>query len=113
LKKGQTVKALGKVTINGVSYIQISKDGYIKEHNVTPSTNVTKVRYTLKHNAYAYTSKGKRANKKTLKKGKYVYTIGTKKINGKNYAQISGSKNQFVKWANLNHNSAKVIVNNK
>lgn len=110
LKKGQSVKALGKVTINHVAYIQVSKNGYIKKHNVTPSKNVTKVRYSLNHNAYVYSAKGKRVNKKAVKKGKYVYVIGTKIIKGKNYVQISGSKSQFVKWANLDHDSAKVIV---
>ncbi len=112
LKKGQTVKGLGKITINKVTYIQVSKNGYIKEQNTTPSKNVAKVRYSLNHNAYVYTAKGKRANKKTMKKGKYVYVVGTKTIKGKNCVQISGSKKQFVKWANLNHNSAKVILAN-
>ena len=63
---------------------------------------------TLKHNAYQYSSKGKKLNKKTLKKGKTYVAIGTKKIAGKKYYRIS--KNSYIKASNVANKKTKTSI---
>ncbi|WEV43068.1 SLAP domain-containing protein [Lactobacillus sp. ESL0684] len=71
-----------------------------KPETTTPAKSKKKAKKrTLKHNAYVYNKKGKRANKKVLKKNKKVKTYGTKKINGKKYYSIGHG--HYVKVANF------------
>lgn len=59
----------------------------------------------LRHNAYTYSSKGKRVGKRSLKKGTTVKVLSTRKIHGKKYARIG--KNKYIKYSNLKVTSSK------
>ena len=82
LSKGATVYTFGKVTVNGVEYTRINKEGsneFVKSSDLTatkPDTTVPSQSKTIMHNAYVYKSSKKRANKVTLKKGTVVTTYG-------------------------------------
>lgn len=88
----------------GISFNNIS--------SVNSSTTIVQAastfKITLKHNAYQYSAKGKKLNKKTLKKGKTYTAIGTKTISGKKYYQIS--KNSYIKASNVVSKTSKTSV---
>lgn len=76
--------------------------------NIVQAASTFKI--TLKHNAYQYSAKGKKLNKKTLKKGKTYTAIGTKKIAGKKYYRIS--KSSYIKASNVASKKSKTSVAN-
>lgn len=88
--------------------IGISTDNFLinSQPNVVRATSTSKI--TLKHNAYQYSSKGKRLNKKTLKKGETYTAIGTKKIASKQYYRIF--KNSYIKASNVASKKSKTSV---
>lgn len=86
VKSYQSVKVSKKVTINGTKFYKISgKNEYIKAGSIDGTKR------TLTHNAYIYTSKGKK--KATLKKGKTVTTYGSAfTINGKSMYRVASGE---------------------
>ena len=110
LSKGAAVYTFGKVTVNGVEYTRINKEGsneFVKSSDLTatkPDTTVPSQSKTIMHNAYVYKSSKKRANKVTLKKGTEVTTYGGTYTfkNGKQYYKIgNNTEKTYVKASNF------------
>ncbi|WEV39959.1 SLAP domain-containing protein [Lactobacillus sp. ESL0681] len=93
LKRGTDVQITGTKQIAGKKYYVTADGQYVKASNFKGTET------KLKHNAYVYNKKGKRANKKVLKKGKKIKTFGNKTIKGKKFASIGNG--HYVKVANL------------
>lgn len=98
------------IALVGVAFfsIGISTSNFTinNQPNIVQAASTFKI--TLKHNAYQYSSKGKKLNKKTLKKGKTYSAIGTKKIAGKKYYRIS--KSSYIKASNVASKKSKTSV---
>ena len=110
LAKGAAVYTFGKVTVNGVEYTRINKEGsneFVKSSDLTatkPDTTVASQSKTIMHNAYVYKTSKKRANKVTLKKGEEVTTYGGTYTfkNGKQYYKINNNTEKtYVKASNF------------
>ena len=110
LSKCAAVYTFGKVTVNGVEYTRINKEGsneFVKSSDLTatkPDTTVPSQSKTIMHNAYVYKSSKKRANKVTLKKGTEVTTYGGTYTfkNGKQYYKIGNNTDKtYVKASNF------------
>lgn len=65
--------------------------------NIGNSVNASS-QVALTHNAYVYDQNGHRVGRSVLKKNQNVTIVKTKKINGKQYAQIG--KNRYIKRSN-------------
>lgn len=65
--------------------------------NIGNSVNASS-QVALTHNAYVYDQNGHRVSRSVLKKNQNVTIVKTKKINGKQYAQIG--KNRYIKKSN-------------
>lgn len=98
------------VTLAGVALFSLGIS--ISDFTINSPTTVVQAastfKITLKHNAYQYSPKGKKLNKKTLKKGKTYIAIGTKKIAGKKYYRIS--KTSYIKASNVASKKSKTSV---
>lgn len=95
--KKNVLIGLAAAALLSVSVSTISVNSSVNKNNVVQAATKTK---KLTHNAYVYTSKGKRVKSaKKLSKGEKVKILGYKTIKGKKYARIG--KNRYVKAANF------------
>lgn len=114
-EKGETIRAWNnaqQININGESFYQIAKDGFIKVTNT--SANVFK-KVKLTHNSFVYNNKGKlvKKNKRNLliKKGSFIKARNNGKIyviNGKKFYKVG--TNEYVKVANTQHSILRKII---
>ena len=87
LAKGAAVYTFGKVTVNGVEYTRINKEGsneFVKSSDLTatkPDTTVPNQPKTIMHNAYFYDKDAKR--------------VGTDKVTRYNTVNVSMNKTKF------------------
>lgn len=116
-KNGKRVKGLKvkKGTVVGVSGLNVNKStvyiGFNNRKNQYLNVKNVKafkaVEYKLKRNALIYNSNGVRVSNYYLKKGKKVIVVKTKKVNGVKLVGISDI--YYLKWADLDHHSAKIL----
>ncbi|WEV40771.1 SLAP domain-containing protein [Lactobacillus sp. ESL0684] len=106
LKKNTIVTVTGYTNVKGKEFLQINnkKNQFIKANNVK---TFKAAGYKVKKKSYVYNSKGVQQKGLYVAKGKFVPVIKVKTIKGKKYVGIT--ETQYIKWANLNHKSGKVI----
>lgn len=107
LKKGTIIFVSGLASPKGKTLIGFNnkKNQYINVRNVKL---FKAVQYKVKKKSYVYNSKGVRQPNLYVKKGKTILAISTKKLHGKKCVQITDK--YFIKWANLDQKSGKVIA---
>lgn len=105
-RKGNRVKVIGSIELNGKKYNIIAGNLYIKAANFSSKKTATTTdlgdgyETTMLHNAYIYNSKGKRVRgKKLLKNHDITYYGKVLMIKGKKYVQIGD--NQYVRSSNV------------
>lgn len=105
-RKGNRVKVIGSIELNGKKYNIIAGNLYIKAANFSSKKTATTTNLgdgyetTMLHNAYIYNSKGKRVRgKKLLKNHDITYYGKVLMIKGKKYVQIGD--NQYVRSSNV------------
>ena len=89
-----------KVTINGQEFYKIGKNKYIRATNTKPSSKVKRVILKAK-NIKVYNSKSKSTyvgygSPKTIH-WHFAFDKGTKKIKGRLYYRVAGSKNIYIR----------------
>ncbi|UZN42444.1 SLAP domain-containing protein [Lactobacillus sp. IBH004] len=108
---GKKIKTYGVIIIKGKKFYDLGNNRYIKV------SNVSGVIRKLKHNAYIYTKKNKKAKRlgrKVLKKNKKIKRLGRKVLKKNKKVRTYGGaikmhnkwyyivgKNQYVKKANF------------
>ena len=95
LSKGAAVYTFGKVTVNGVEYTRINKEGsneFVKSSDLTatkPDTTVLSQPKTIMHNAYYYDKDAKRVGTDKLTRYNSVtVAMSTTKIGDKTYYEV-------------------------
>ncbi|MBE5057968.1 SLAP domain-containing protein [Lactobacillus crispatus] len=95
LAKGAAVYTFGKVTVNGVEYTRINKEGsneFVKSSDLTatkPDTTVASQSKTIMHNAYYYDKDAKRVGTDKLTRYNSVtVAMSTTKIGDKTYYEV-------------------------
>ncbi len=96
LAKGAAVYTFGKVTVNGVEYTRINKEGsneFVKSSDLTatkPDTTVASQSKTIMHNAFYYNKDGKHVDtdKKLTRYNSVTVSPKTTTINGKAYYEV-------------------------
>ena len=111
LAKGAAVYTFGKVTVNGVEYTRINKEGsneFVKSSDLTatkPDTTVASQSKTIMHNAYYYDKDAKRVGTDKLTRYNNVdVAMSTTTIKGKKYYEvIEGGKatGKFINADNI------------
>lgn len=116
-RKGNRVKVIGSIELNGKKYNIIAGNLYIKAANFSSKKTATTTdlgdgyETTMLHNAYIYNSKGKRVRgKKLLKNHDITYYGKVLMIKGKKYVQIGD--NQYVRSSNVNRHATNCSSNN-
>lgn len=111
LKKGTVVYINGFNNRKGKDYLSFiinaknKKKQYILATNVVPFKAVS---YKVKRNARIYNSKGVINQKYYVPKGRKVIVLATKEIKKTKFVAIS--ETQYIKWADLDVKSAKIIA---
>ena len=115
-KKGDSVVAYGKVTVNGVEYTRISKDDnsqWVKSSDLSltaPATEVTTTK-TIWHVAKIYDKDGKATSEAKLHAYNTVSVVSTPvTISGAKYYKLAG-KDQYVKAGNIDGTSRTLSHN--
>ncbi|MGQ5709708.1 SLAP domain-containing protein [Lactobacillus sp. PSON] len=103
VEKGADYWLLSTVTKGRVTYIKNGATYTVSTNENTASGTVaphsTSSTITLKHNAYIYSSNGKRQGKIYIAKGAVLANHGTKKIKGKLYYNVGDGR--YVKAGNI------------
>ena len=94
--KKNLIKLTAGIGLSAAMLLTGSVSGQAFQSQIVEASSSYKVR--LKHNAYVYNHKGKKARKAPLKKGKTLKVYKSNKIKGKKYLYLG--KNQYVKAGN-------------
>ena len=110
LSKGAAVYTFGKVTVNGVEYTRINKEGsneFVKSSDLTatkPDTTVLSQPKTIMHNAYYYDKDAKRVGTDKLTRYNSVnVAMSTTTIKGKAYYEVIENGKATGKFINADN----------
>ena len=110
LSKGAAVYTFGKVTVNGVEYTRINKEGsneFVKSSDLTatkPDTTVPSQPKTIMHNAYFYDKNAKRVGTDKLTRYNSVtVAMSTTKIGDKTYYEVVENGKATGKFINADN----------
>ncbi|OXC26895.1 MULTISPECIES: SLAP domain-containing protein [Lactobacillus] len=110
LSKGAAVYTFGKLTVNGVEYTRINKEGsneFVKSSDLTatkPDTTVPSQPKTIMHNAYFYDKDAKRVGTDKLTRYNSVtVAMSTTTIHGKAYYEVVENNKATGKFINADN----------